>query len=139
MTEAGNATTGFLRGMPRWMLVVLFGSLALNLLVVGSLAGAVWRHRAPPPMPGVVIPNRVGYAGALPAERKKQLEELARAEGNNVRTFGGGVRAAGEETIKAFVARQFDRGRFVAAQAPQAEVETPSPTAVQDLYVKIAD
>lgn len=139
MTEAGNATTGFLRGMPRWMLVVLFGSLALNLLVVGSLAGAVWRHRAPPPMPGVVIPNLVGYAGALPAERKKQLEQLTRDERNHVRPFRREVRAAREETIKALVAQPFDRDRFVAAQARQAEVENRARTAVQDLYVKIAD
>ncbi len=121
------------------MLVALFVSLALNLLVVGSVAGAVWRYRAPPPMPGVVIPNLLGYASTLPAERRKQLEQQTREERNHVRPFRREVRAAREETIKALVAEPFDRDRFLAAQARQAEAENRARTAVQDLYVKIAD
>ena len=49
MTDAGNANAGAVRRTPRWMLVALFVSLALNLIVVGSVAGAVWRFRTPPP------------------------------------------------------------------------------------------
>ena len=69
MTEAGNAKTGLVRRTPGWMLVALFVSLALNLLVVGWLVGAVWRFRAPPPWASAVTPNLLGYAGTLPAER----------------------------------------------------------------------
>ena len=32
---------------PRWLLAALFASLALNLVVVGLVAGAVWRFRPP--------------------------------------------------------------------------------------------
>jgi uncharacterized membrane protein len=140
MTEADNATTGSRREMPRWLLVVLFGSLALNLLVVGSLAGAAWRHRGPPrPLASVVIPNLLGYASTLPGERRKQLEQLTRDERSHIRPFRREVRAAREETIKALIAQPFDRERFVAAQARQAEAENRARAAVQDLYVKIAD
>jgi uncharacterized membrane protein len=139
MTDAGNATTGASRRTPRWMLAALFVSLALNLLVVGSLAGAVWRHRGPPPMASVVIPNLYGYASTLVLERRKQLEQLTRDERNHIRPFRREVRAAREEAIKALVAQPFDRDRFVAAQARQAEAENRARSAVQDLYVKIAD
>src|SRR6478752_223585 len=132
MTEADNATTGSRRGMPRWLLVVLFGSLALNLLVVGSLAGAAWRHRGPPrPLASVVIPNLLGYASTLPGERRKQLEQLTRDERSHIRPFRREVRAAREETIKALIAQPFDRERFVAAQARQAEAENRARAAVQ--------
>ena len=139
MTEAGNATTGTPRGMPRWMLVALFVSLAVNLLVVGSLAGAVWRHRVPRALTSVVIPNLLGYASTLPTERRKQLEQQTRDERGHIRPFRREVRAAREETIKALVAEPFDRDRFLAAQARQAEAENRARSAVQDLYVKIAD
>ena len=33
MTDTGNANAGARRGTPRWMLVALFVSLALNLIV----------------------------------------------------------------------------------------------------------
>ena len=74
MTDAGNANAGAKRGTPRWVLVALFVSLALNLIVVGSVAGAVWRFRAPPVWATAVTPNLLGYASTLPPERRKQGE-----------------------------------------------------------------
>ena len=139
MIEAGNATTGARRRTPRWMLVALFVSLALNLLVVGSLAGAVWRHRGPPPMTSAVIPNLLGYASTLPAERHRHLWQLTRDERSHIRPFRREVRAAREETVKALIAEPFDRAKFLAAQARQAEAENRARAAVHDLYVKIAD
>ena len=47
MTDAATGKTRTLRGTPRWMLALLFASLAVNLVVVGSVAGVMWRHRAP--------------------------------------------------------------------------------------------
>ena len=48
MTDAGSSQSRIERRAPRWLLVVLFTSLAVNLVIVGSVAGAVWRHRGPP-------------------------------------------------------------------------------------------
>ena len=139
MTDAGNANAGATRQAPRWMLVALFVSLALNLVVVGSVAGAVWRCRAPPPWAASVIPNLLGYASTLPPERRKELWDSTAEERGHIRPFRREVRAAREETIKALVAEPFDRAKFLAAQARQAEAENRARTAVQDLYVKIAD
>ena len=43
MTEAGTPGAERTRRVPRWLLVALLASLALNLVIVGSVAGAMWR------------------------------------------------------------------------------------------------
>ena len=48
MTEAGATMAARERRAPRWLLVALFASMALNLVIVGLLAGAIWRFRAAP-------------------------------------------------------------------------------------------
>jgi uncharacterized membrane protein len=139
MTEAGSSESRFVRRAPRWMLVLLFASLAVNLVIVGSVAGAVWRHRGPPAWAGVVIPNLLGYASTFAPDRRKQIWELTRTERGRMRPFRREVRAAREETTKALAAEPFDRQQFLAAQAKQAEAENRARAAVQDLYVKIAE
>ena len=139
MSDTGNANAGAMRRTPRWMLVALFVSLALNLIVVGSVAGAVWRFRTPPPWASAVIPNLLGYASTLPAERRKHIWDQTVEERRHIRPFRREVRAAREETIKVLVAEPFDRDRFLAAQARLAEAENRARAAVQDLFVKIAD
>jgi uncharacterized membrane protein len=139
MTDTGNANAGAKRRTPRWMLVALFASLAVNLIVVGSVAGALWRLRTPPVGTSAVIPNLLGYASTLPVERRKQIWEQTAEERGHIRPFRREVRATREETIKALVAEPFNRDKFLAAQARQAEAENRARAAAQDLFVKIAD
>src|SRR5215472_589125 len=139
MTEAGSSEAPVVRRAPRWLLVVLFASLAVNLVIVGSVAGAVWRHRGPPAWAGVVIPNLLGYASTFPSERRRQIWELTREERSRIRPFRREVRAAREETIKALVAEPFDRQQFPRGAAQQGGAENRARVAVQDLYLKIAD
>jgi uncharacterized membrane protein len=139
MTDAGNANVGSKRRTPRWMLGLLFASLALNLVVVGSVAGAVWRFHKPPPPPGAVIPNLLGYASTLSTERRKQIWEQTAEERRHLRPYRREVRAAREETIKALLAEPFDKQQFLAAQTRQAETENRARTAAQELFAKIAD
>jgi uncharacterized membrane protein len=139
MTDAGNANAGAMRRTPRWVLVALFVSLALNLIVVGSVAGAVWRFRAPPVWATAVTPNLLGYASTLPIERRKHIWDQTVEERRHIRPFRREVRAAREETIKVLVSEPFDRAKFLAAQGRQAEAENRARAAVQDLFVKVAD
>jgi uncharacterized membrane protein len=139
MSAAEEAGGRAMRRAPRWVLGLLFVSLALNLVVIGSVAGAVWRFRAPPPWSGAVVPNLIGYASSLPAERRKQLWQAIAEERRSARPFRREVRAAREETIKALTAEPYERQRFLAAQARQAETENRARAAVQELYIKIAD
>jgi uncharacterized membrane protein len=139
MIDAVDARVETVRRAPRWILGLLFVSLALNLVVVGSVAGAVWRFRGPPPWASAVIPNLLGYASTLAPERRKQLWQQTAEERRHVRPFRREVRAAREETIKALTAEPFERQHFLAAEARQVEAENRARTAAQELYVKIAD
>ena len=139
MTDAGNAGAAPKARVPGWLLAALFISLALNLIVVGSLAGALWRFRGPPPAATAVIPNLIGYASTLPSERRKELWEQTREERDHIRPFRRQVRAAREETIKLLLSKPFDAAAFRAAQERQAEAENRARAAVQDLYVKMAE
>jgi uncharacterized membrane protein len=139
MTDDATGGTRTVRATPRWMLALLFTSLAVNLLVVGSVAGAMWRHRMPPVSSGPVIPNLMGYASTLPAERRKQLWEETAEERGHVRPFRRAVRAARDETIRALMDQPFDRQRFLEAQRRQSAAENQARAAVEQLYVKLAE
>ncbi len=124
---------------PRWMLALLILSLALNLLVIGSVGAALWRLRTPPPWAHAITPNLLGYTSTLPSDRRKALWERSAQERQQIRPFRREVRAARQETIKALGAEPFDRQRFIDAQARQAEAENRARGAVQSLYVTIAE
>jgi uncharacterized membrane protein len=123
---------------PRWVLVLLVLSLALNLLVLGSVGALLWRFRTPP-WTHAVAPNLLGYASTLPPERRKELWERSAQELQHIRPFRRAVRDARQESVKALITEPFDRQQFGAAQARQAEAENRARDAVRDLYVTIAE
>lgn len=125
--------------VPRWVLVLLVLSLALNLLVLGSVGALMWRVRAASALGGAVAPNLLGYASTLPTERRKELWELSAQERQQVRPYRREVRAARQQTVDALVAERFDRQQFIAAQTRQADAETRAREVVRNLYVTIAE
>jgi uncharacterized membrane protein len=120
------------------VLALLIGSLALNCVVLGIVAGAMWRFRSPPPWAGSVTPNLLGYASALPHDRRRALWDVTADERRQVRPFRREVRQAREDTLRMLVADPFDKQRFVGAQQRQAEAENRARAAVQSLYAEIA-
>ena len=125
------------RKAPRWMVAALVASLALNFIVIGSVAGAMWRFKGPPGGGGVV-PNLLGYASTLPSERRKEIWDLTARERSEIRPVRREVRAAREETTKALMAEPFDKQAFLEAQTRQAEAENRARAAVQNLFAEIA-
>ncbi|MGV6850406.1 MAG: periplasmic heavy metal sensor [Marinibacterium sp.] len=86
-----------------WLRIVLIGSLALNLLIVGVVAGAAWRIAGS-------AANRVPPAGltlfrALPAEDRKALRAAIRADVPHRRTR----RADAQALVALLRATPFDR------------------------------
>jgi uncharacterized membrane protein len=139
MSDAGSAKVSAASKAPSWLMAALFASLAINLVVGGSLVGAVWRAHAPPPGALAIIPNLLGYASTLSPQRRTELWDRTAEERGHIRPFRREVRAAREETVKALVAEPFEREKFIAAQARQATAENRARDAAQELYVKIAD
>jgi uncharacterized membrane protein len=138
MTEPGMSAPQARRVVPRWLLAVLVSSLALNFIVVGSVAGAVWRYRSAAWGGHGITPNLLGYASTLPAERRKELWNRTAEERRHIRPFRREVRLARDETLKMLTAEPFDKPRFLAAQARLLDAENRARAAVQGLYAELA-
>ncbi|HXE70790.1 MAG TPA: periplasmic heavy metal sensor [Hyphomicrobiaceae bacterium] len=124
--------------LPRWSMLLLIASLAFNLIVVGLVAGSIWRVRAhQPPIRGVT-PNLLGYAASLPLERRDLIWTATAEQRQQIRPFRRDIRAAREEVMHAIATEPFDGEKFAAAQGRLAEAYNRARAAVLDLDLKIA-
>lgn len=105
----------------RLMKAVLVLSLALNLLVLGAIGGALWRHGGfgPPGKDG--RPGARSYAApymqALPPEQRRELHRQMRAE--RPRQSAEDRQAAYRQMLEALRAEPFDRAAAEAVLAAQ--------------------
>jgi uncharacterized membrane protein len=125
---------------PRWLVVALLASLALNLVVVGATAASLWRHRALSDFAGAphVAPNLLSFATTLPQERRKELWALTDDQRRVVRPLRRDLREAREELLKVLSAESFDNEHYQAAQARLLVVDQKAREAVYKLYAEIA-
>jgi uncharacterized membrane protein len=125
---------------PRWLMPILIGSLALNLIVIGAIGSLLWRgtesNGAPPGRR--VVPNIVGYAVTLPPERVRELEDLTKEEWQKVRPLRRALLEARDASNKALTAEPFHQERYFAAQARLAETDKASREAAFKLHSAIA-
>jgi uncharacterized membrane protein len=123
----------------RWLMPVLIGSLALNLIVIGAVGSLLWRGSESNGTLGRrVVPNVVGYAVTLPPDRVKELEELTKEEWQRVRPLRRALLEARDASNKALTAEPFDRERYFAAQARLVEADKASREAAFKLHSAIA-
>jgi uncharacterized membrane protein len=127
---------------PRWLMPVLVGSLALNLIVIGAAGSLLWRGQleAPgaPPLGRRVVANIVGYAATLPPARIRELEERTKVQRQKAWPLRRALLSAREEVNKALVAEPFDRARFLAAWAAFVKADELSRAASFELQSAIA-
>jgi uncharacterized membrane protein len=125
---------------PRWMMVALLASLAVNLAIAGATATALWRHRlhADPAGSPHLLPNILSYASTLPPERRKDLWARTEDERRLVRPLRRELREAREESLKVLAAEPFDNQRYQAAQARLLTADQRAREAVYKLYGEIA-
>lgn len=123
------------RRWPRWMGITLVASLALNLLVVGALATAAWRHHrhGPKPHPRSQV-TVLDFATTLTPERRKALREATLAERTAMRPFRAELRRARGAAREVLLAQPFDADRFKQAQQQLLVAEIRARTAAQDLF-----
>ena len=124
---------------PRWMVVALLASLALNLVVLGATAASVWRHRVSE-FGGArhVVPTLLGFASTLPEERRKELWARIDDQRRVVRPLRRDLREAREEWLKVLTADEFDAERYQAAHAQLLVVDQKAREAVYKLYAEVA-
>jgi uncharacterized membrane protein len=124
----------------RWVMPVLIGSLALNLVVIGAIGSLLWRSHseAGGQLSRRVVPNIVGYAVTLPPERVSELERLTKDEWQMVRPLRRALMDARAEATKALTAEPFDREHFLAAQARLVAADKASRDAAFKLHTAIS-
>jgi hypothetical protein len=127
---------------PRWLMPVLVGSLALNLIVIGAAGSLLWRGQLQAPealsLGRRVVANIVGYAATLPAERIAELEERTKHQRQKAWPLRRALLSAREDVNKALVAEPFDRARFLAAWAALVKADELSRQASFELQNAIA-
>lgn len=138
MTDTGSRVSKARWQLPRWSMMVLIASLALNFVVLGVVAGSIWRVRAHQAPVRGVTPNLLGYAASLPQARRDLIWNATAEQRQQIRPFRRDIRAAREEVMHAIAADPFDGEKYAAAQARLAEAYSRARGAVQALDLEIA-
>ncbi len=115
MSEVGSGSAP--TRLPRWAVVLLVASLALNLLVVGAVGGAMFRY-GPQGGWGGRHPggNALGFVATLPAERRQQLLSSLDVQRQQLIALRSDLRLATRARQEALAAEPFERARLVQAQ-----------------------
>ena len=126
------------RRAPRWMVALLVASLALNLLIVGAVAGSFWAFRHGGFWAGGGFAGSLlGYVSTLPAERRREIWGRVGEERRALRAHRQAVREARNEALRALGANPFDRERFRAAMRRVHEAETKARAEAEPLFTAI--
>ncbi|MDX2204751.1 MAG: periplasmic heavy metal sensor [Hyphomicrobiaceae bacterium] len=121
--------------IPRWLLVVLCLSLAVNVFVAGSIGAAMWRFRGGPPEPGP--PNLIGYSVSLGHGRRKEIYDITADIRQRLRPMRREIRQARNEIAAVMAAEPFDEAKFEAAQANLIAKENEARELTRELYSQI--
>ena len=114
MTETG-ASAPARRQNPRWLWGGLLVSLALNLLLIGLIAGGAWRRfRVDDFSSGTAQAAR--FVHRLPSERREQIRSAVREQLDRLRELRRAARVVRDGATKALAAEPFDLAAYTAAQ-----------------------
>ena len=122
-------------GRWRWALIA---SLALNLLLVGLIAGGVWRarHHGFPGLGGDF--GLMGFVRELPYDHQPAIREHLQTERKNLRPLRGDVREAWSAANGLLTAEPFDKEKFKAAMAKSRELTAKFEEAVSGILAETA-
>ncbi|GAA0285532.1 periplasmic heavy metal sensor [Rhodovulum strictum] len=120
---AGTEKAAVTPRTPVWVRVALVASLALNLMVLGVVGGAVLK-RDMPPRAGFVPGDYGPYSRALSEPDREALRAAYRAEAPRLRENREAVRQSFRDLQAALRAEPYDHARVVAlVEAQQARVQ----------------
>lgn len=106
--------------IPRWVYVALIASVALNLLFVGGLGAAVWRHRHGPGLHG---PGLMGFVNSLPSGRQSEVRDQVEAARTLLRPLRKAKQEAWAGVKTAMEAEPFDKPALKAALQKLGEAD----------------
>lgn len=125
------------RGLPRWARFALVASLALNVLFVGTLLGALWRGGSGG-MWGRSGGNIIAYVASLPADKREKLMQNSRELRQQIRPLRETARQAARDRVAALSTEPFDKARYLEAQTRQIDAETKVRMLMRDVVADAA-
>lgn len=121
---------------PRWMWVALVLSVAINLIIVGMVAAALFHFRGGHGGPG----KRFGhYVRSLPDDRRQVLAPLFEQQRAAIRPLRRKARQTRREIRDALQAEPYDRERLVAAHAAATKARSALDQARGEWITKFAE
>jgi uncharacterized membrane protein len=117
---------------------VLIASLALNLLMLGTLGGSIWAFRNNVMMGDGVNAHLLGFTRTLPTERRYEVWQATRTERRALRPSRKEVRKARAEARKVLNAAPFDKQKFADAQMRVLEAEVKARREAHQLFIAVA-
>lgn len=128
-----NDTPGTSWQRPRWLYPALVASLAINLVVLGSAAGAFWHHRHERGEHGLS-----GFVRHLPEERRAPLHDFLMSEREKIKPLRDEMRNAWRESNAVLGQEPFDKDKLKAVMGRMNEVEARIRGTITDALVETA-
>lgn len=128
-----NGTEGSTHKRPRWVYPALVASLAVNLAVLGSMAGAFWHHRHERYAGGLS-----GFVRHLPEERRTLLRDFLMVEREKLKPLREEMRNAWRESNDVLGQEPFDKDKLQAAMARMNDAEARIRATISDAVVETA-
>lgn len=126
-------------GMPRWAKITLIASLAVNLLLVGSIIGHrfVTRHG---PFASVfrTVDDAARFARKLPPERRQALRAVFEKHRESLQPFIKAVQEARKGVEAASAADPFDKDKFISALTALQDAENKARAARRPMAAEMA-
>lgn len=122
-----------------WIKGALIASLALNLLIIGVVAGGIWRFRhhggfGPPGERGLI-----GFVNHMAGDRAQQLRGDLTAKRESLRPLRREVREAWQASNEALTAEPFDKEKFKASQVRVRDAGAKIENAISDATADLAE
>lgn len=136
-----NETGGAPAANPGWLKKALIASLAVNLLIVGGLAGSFishQRHGGWHGRHGGGERGLIGFLRQLPQEKREALRPELERERERLKAMREAIKDAWSEANAAISAEPFDKEKLKAALGKQIESELKLRTAVSDAVAETA-
>ena len=139
MTDTAPVAGSVAARVPRWLKIALVVSLAVNLLILGTIGGSIWAVRHGPAMGARGSgPHMLGFTRTLSPERRFEIWKVTRTEMRGLRPLRRDVRRTRAQARATLLEQPFNEQKFAAAQALVLEAEVSARREAQKLFVAIA-
>jgi uncharacterized membrane protein len=132
-----TARAGFATA-PRWLRVALLASIALNVLVLGVVAGGLWKLREAATM-SAIGPSMLAYSQSLPQDRRDNVRRLFAENRPAIRPLRRATQEARAELRRIMTAEPYDMARAIAAHRTLVAAEARQREAIGKIVAMAAE